>query len=829
MSAASSQIVLATPVKRTWTGDFAQIAVAVPVRQLYTYTVPEGLKQHLQVGHAVAVSFGGRVVTGYVIDRLTETDVDPKKLKPLSNLRDEKPVFAPDQLAFFRWMADYYMSGLGEVIATALPSALKVSSHTIWTATSEGVDALADGVVDQALAEVLREVIARPGLSRRGIARRLRDLLDPETAERALDALKRRSWVRPEQQVGSVGGSIKTARLLVAPDELKKRAPKAGRRMKEVVASIASAGGAQDIAEILAEQGPYARESIKKLEEAGVLSIEFRERRDAVSVGELPDNKAPPTLTAAQRSAVDRIIGAPRAWLLHGVTGAGKTEVYLRAAAEVLKRDQQVLVLVPEIGLTPLLTGRFRARFGDAVAVLHSGLSGSQRLREWRRIRAGEARVAVGARSALFAPFKDLGLLVVDEEHDGSYKQDDGVRYSARDLSIIKGRQANCPVVLGSATPSMESYQNALDDRYGHIELLERPTPQPVPEVEVVDLNTVERTPEGRVPLLSKEVEVALRQCFDNGGKAIVLYNRRGYATTVQCQDCGGSYVCPSCGVGLVLHMKQRTLTCHYCGFHRPFQRHCPACHSDNVEVLGRGTERVQEVLEERFPDIPIGRMDADTTSVRGAHHRLLEEFRKGETRLLVGTQIVAKGHDFPDVHVAVVVGADHILMMPDFRAAERTYALLVQLAGRAGRGDVTGRVLVQTHHPDHYVFRLLADYRTFHTEEARQRRLLHYPPFTRLVLIRVESSDRDAAMNAALDLARRLRVSLEPHSPKPAQVLGPVPAALPRLVGRWRFQILVRGPKSAGFQKWLREADMSVSRRKGVRLVIDVDPRHLM
>jgi primosomal protein N' (replication factor Y) len=510
------------------------------------------------------------------------------------------------------------------------------------------------------------------------------------------------------------------------------------------------------------------------------------------------------------------------------VTGAGKTEVYLRAAAEVLKRDKQVLVLVPEIGLTPLLTGRFRARFGDAVAVLHSGLSGAQRLREWRRIRAGEARVAVGARSALFAPFADLGLLVVDEEHDGSYKQDDGVRYSARDLAVVKGLKAGCPVVLGSATPSMETYQNALDDRYGLIELLDRPTPRPVPAIEVVDLNGVDRV-SGKVPLLSDEVSGALRQCFDNGGKAIVLYNRRGYATTVQCQDCGGSYACPSCGVGLVLHMRQRTLTCHYCGFHRPYERACPSCHSTNLEILGRGTERVQEALEEAFPDIPIGRMDADTTSYRGAHHKLLEEFRQGQTRLLVGTQIVAKGHDFPDVHVAVVIGADHILMMPDFRAAERTFALLVQLAGRAGRGDVAGRVLVQTHHPDHYVFKLLGDFRAFHAEESRQRRLLHYPPFTRLALLRIESSDRDGAMNAALDLARRLRESMEGMTPKPAQVLGPVPAALPRLVGRWRFQILVRGPKTVAFQRWLHKVDLSVSRRKGVRMIIDVDPRHLM
>jgi len=506
------------------------------------------------------------------------------------------------------------------------------------------------------------------------------------------------------------------------------------------------------------------------------------------------------------------------------VTGSGKTEVYLRCAAGILEQGKQVLVLVPEIGLTPQLTGRFRARFGERVAVLHSGLSSAQRLREWRRIRAGEAQIAVGARSALFAPFADLGLVVVDEEHDDSYKQDDGVRYSARDMAVVRASLAGCAVVLGSATPSMESYTNALENRYGLLELTTRPTAHEVPEIEQIDMRTVEAI-DGKRPLIAPRLQAALEQAFQAGGKAIVLFNRRGYATFVQCNSCGGSYECPSCGVSLVLHQSQRTLSCHYCGFHRPYHHRCPHCEGE-LEVLGRGTEQVEEVLADMFPQVPVGRMDADTTRAQGAHHRLLEEFSQGKIRLLIGTQMVAKGHDFPDVHVAAVIGADHVLRMPDFRAAERTFSLLTQLAGRAGRGNVTGRVFVQTHHPQHYALQTLGDFRAFYAAELRGRDLLAYPPLSRLVLLRIEGAKKPDALQAAFDLANRLRKGVDG---KRIQVLGPAPAALPRLVGRWRFQVLVRGADKKALRHWLDTTEIGLERARGVRLAIDVDPRHLM
>jgi primosomal protein N' (replication factor Y) len=799
---------------------YVRVAVALPIRDPYTYALPEALQGIVQLGHVLWVPFGPRKVTGYALETLAKPDCDPKRLKTVSRLLDPDPAFDANQLKFLRWIADYYLAPLGETIATALPAAMKAKSKVIWEPTTEGVEALATGEAEEIQAEVLREVVSRPGLTRRGLARRLRDLVEPDKTERTLEALKRRQWVQTETlEMGGASGRVREVQLIGNLPGT------AGKRQLLVVQAIAAAGGYLDLAELVTAQGPYARTAVRRLAEQGVVALGTRELRDPVVAGVLPDERAPPTLTAAQTAAVAAILGKPRTHLLYGVTGSGKTEVYLRCAAEVLTRNQQVLILVPEIGLTPLLTGRFRARFADAVAVLHSGLTGVQRLREWRRIRAGEAQVAVGARSALFAPFQDLGLVVVDEEHDDSYKQDEGVRYNARDMAVVRGAMANCPVVLGSATPAMESWRNAFQGRYGLIELLERPTPRPVPRIELVNLRDEERV-DGRTPLLAASVREALREClFQGTGKAIVLYNRRGYATYVMCPDCGGAYACPSCGVSLVLHRSHHTLSCHTCGFHREEPKSCPACGSSRLEVLGNGTERVEEALRELLPGIGIARMDADTTSWRGAHHALLERFRTGEFRVLVGTQMVAKGHDFPDVHLAVVVSADHGLRMPDFRAAERTFALLTQVAGRPGRGDVPGRVLVQTLHPEHPVLELLGKPRAFYREQARERRLLAYPPYTRLVLVRLEAADRMQAWHASQDLATRFRETADGHT---IQVLGPASAARPRLVGRWRYQIILRGRNGKAFRSWLRTQDWR-SPASGVRIAIDVDPRNLM
>ncbi len=800
----------------------------LPVDDLFTYAVPDGLR--VERGHAVQVSFGRRRLTGYVVALTDAAPPGVKRIKPIDRLLDDRPALSDDQLAFCRWAADYYLAGVGEVAGTALPSPYRAKARRVFRATQAGIEQLARaGEADDLGTTVLRDVVARPGRTRGGITRSMHGEATPEEAGRALDALVRDQLVEVEEhEARSTGGRVSTVSLSGDPSA---HLQTGGARMRGVLVRLLDAGGTMDLPELLRLEGASARDAVKRLEGKGLVTQGDREDRRAVPAPVASARRPPPDLNPAQQAAVDAIAGEEvKTWLLHGVTGSGKTEVYLRAAARILEKGRQVVVLVPEIALTPQLTDRFQARFGERVAVLHSALTGAERLREWRRIRAGEAEVAVGARSALFAPFKAPGLIVVDEEHDDSYKQDDGVRYHARDLAVVRGRQLGCPVVLGSATPSLESWQNAQDGRYGLLRMPERATPRPVPALELLDM----RGRPAKDPLAPETVD-ALRGALAAGGKAIVLYNRRGYAPVVECAGCGAHYECPSCGVGMVYHQRRGTVTCHYCGYHVRFDPECATCGGE-LSVLGHGTERIEEALQEAFPGVGIGRMDADTTAKRGAHAAILEAFREGQTRLLVGTQVVAKGHDFPDVHVAAVVGVDHVLGMPDFRSAERTHALVTQMAGRAGRGDAPGRVLVQTRHVDHFVFRHLAgrgDPGAFYAEEARQRRILAYPPFSRLVLLRIEGANQAAARDRARELARDLRARLPEFrgANPPVEVLGPTAAPLSRLVGRWRFQLVLRGRDVRRFRAWLSDVRplLRGAARGGVRVAVDVDPRNLL
>lgn len=775
---------------------FVRVALPLPVHGTFTYAT----ERPLGPGTAVVVPFGPREVSGWVVEASGAADVP--EIKSILRVVDEEPAFNEDQLAFYRWMAEYYLSPLGEVIATATPMGARQGTRRVYRAAPEGVEALATDPPEGDPASVLRELVARPDLTRSALARRLHGEVDD--VEPSLRLLVDRGLVtgHDEQVTG-----VQDAETWVVPltDPSLAALNQRGTRLREVLVALADGP-----VRAAALHGP----AVSRLVASGLVAREERPRTVALT-GARPD--VPPVLHAEQHAAVEAVRG-PGTWLLHGVTGSGKTEVYLALAARALAEGRQVLVLVPEISLTPQLTDRFGRRFPDGVAVLHSALTPAERLREWRRIRAGTVGVAVGARSALFAPFVRLGLLVVDEENDDSYKQDEGVRYHARDLAVVRGKLAGCPVVLGSATPSLESWENARRGRYHLLSLTHRATPRPVPALEVVDLRE-----EPRDTLLATPIRDAVEAALAAGGKAILLYNRRGYATFVECPGCGQAYDCPSCGIAMVFHQQKQSLDCHYCGFHRAFRPDCPKC-GTAVEVMGRGTERIEEHVAALFPGVPVGRMDADTTGTRGAHARILDAFRRGDLRLLVGTQIVAKGHDFPDVHVAAVLGADHILGMPDFRSAERTFALVTQLTGRAGRGEIAGRVFVQTRHPEHPVWSTIGDMAAFAATEDRVRAALRYPPFARLVLLRVEGVDRAQTRTAAADLARTLRA----EAPRGVDVLGPAVAPLPRLVGRWRMHVVLRGREVKPFRAFLESAAPSWRVPRGVRLIVDVDPRTL-
>ena len=811
---------------------WADIAVARPIEGVLTYAVPAAWGDRLVVGHVVEVPLGHTRETGYVVGRPEAPRIDPAGIRAISRVVDPMPAFDASQLEFYTWIAEYYLAPLGMVLRTAVPTEVRARAVRVLHATDSGIDALAAASVEGRDALVLREVIARPGLTQRGLGRRLAQELDASAVRLGIAALVRRglaAW--DERDIGGVRHTVRVVERVGAPEVARAAVRSGARRMAAILDALDAAGGALDVASLVAAQGATVHDALRRLEDAGAVRMSEREARDVLETAPALGAAEPPALNAAQRAALDALTGpdAAKPWLLFGVTGSGKTEVFLGAAANALAAGRQVCVLVPEIGLTPQLVGRFKARFGERVAVLHSGLTATDRLAYWRRIRAGEADVAVGARSALFAPFRDLGLLVVDEEHDDSYKQDDGVRYHARDLAVVLGRRQRCPVVLASATPSLESWHNAQTGRYGLLRLPDRATPRPVPRIELVDLSEVEPGPSGERPLLAPGVMAALADTFRAGGQAVVLYNRRGFATMVECGACGATWECPNCGIALTLHRAAGTLACHYCGLKRQASSTCLACGSSDLHELGKGTERVADVLAEAFPGVAMARMDADTTATRGAHHRILDAMRREEVQLLVGTQIVAKGHDLPNVHTAVVVSADHGLRMPDFRAAERTVALIVQAAGRAGRGQVAGRVLVQTHAMNHPALDDLGDVEAFLERERRQRRVLAYPPWTRLVLIGLEGADRGRTGTAATALSHTLRGLA--RDLRGVQVLAAAAAAMPRRVGRWRFQVIVRGHDTGALRRLLTLARPTLDHAggHGVRVHVDVDPRHIM
>ncbi len=539
------------------------------------------------------------------------------------------------------------------------------------------------------------------------------------------------------------------------------------------------------------------------------------------------------TLTGEQRAAADAIVaavreGAPRSFLLHGITGSGKTEVFLTAADDTLAAGGDVLVLVPEIALTHQLVSRVRGRFGDLVAVLHSGLGPRERWAEWRRIRAREARVVVGARSAVFAPLGNVRLIVVDEEHDAAYKQEDGIRYNARDLAVVRARLAGGVAVLASATPSAETHHAALERRHTRLVLGTRPTPQPLPAVELIDLRSSNRPRRGET-FLSHEVRAALESNLAAERQTLVFLNRRGFATYLQCPACGVPASCPHCSVTLTWHRRAGALACHHCHHHRPPPRACEACGGPPLQAFGVGTEQIEAMLRTCFPAAAVDRMDRDAAQRPGAQRRILRDWHSGDTDILVGTQMVSKGHDVPGVTLVVVLLADLSLNVPDFRAGERAFQLLVQVAGRAGRGTAPGNVLVQTLRPEHpslvaaHVTTTPPSWPASWSAAAS----LGYPPFARLVLLRLEGRDESRVESAARRLAERLRGQARTLGAGDDTVLGPAPPPVARVRGRWRWQILLRSAKVPALRALGRSARSAEGalRRAGVRLVVDVDP----
>jgi primosomal protein N' (replication factor Y) len=796
--------------------------------ELLSYTLPPSLAGRIREGMRVVVPLGPRQVTGIVIELGGEPPA--AELRDILDVLDEAPLLSADLLALCRFAATHYVATLGGVLATAVLAGLRAQSQRLVRRLTTA--SLAEKLT-RAETELLGHLPGERPIRAATLARSMRSARSG--FYEALRALAQKRLITVEEQPARASASVRYERVWkLARDVSDEERAEVGRRAKAQAAlleRLATAGASGILASELG--GARATVALRALQARGLVRVEQLERyRRVVSV---PSQLEPAlAANAAQQRSIEAIGEAAvgrtfETFLLHGVTGSGKTEVYLQVAARVLATGRGVLVLVPEIALTHDLVERVCARFGGAVALLHSSLSDSERFDEWRRLARREARVAVGVRSAVFAPLPGLGLVIVDEEHDGAYKQEDGLCYNARDLAIVRARDASCPAVLGSATPSIESHHNARSGRYRLLELDERVERRPLPHVELIDLRT--ERPEGDPPVFAPRLKEAIVANFAAGGQTLLFLNRRGYAHYLQCTLCGHVMGCPNCSVTLTFHLRVRRVRCHHCDFSLPAPDLCPECASPHLRDFGIGTEQVEAVLRELVPRARVARMDRDTVARKGALGSLLSDWGEGQIDVLVGTQMVTKGHDVAGVTLVGVVAPDQTLNFPDFRAAERTFQVLTQVAGRAGRGDRPGRVLVQTYRPSHYAvrFAIAHDFAGFATEELRYREALGYPPFSRLANLRFDGMDAARVESAARTSAEALRVHNGAATRvRQVKILGPAPAPIERLRGRYRWQILLKGRSAGDLRRLARPVFEDADRRgraAGVRVAIDVDP----
>ncbi|MGE0396293.1 MAG: primosomal protein N' [Kofleriaceae bacterium] len=868
--------------------DLVEVAVVGAAPGLYTYKTPPHLASRVRIGTRVLVKFGGKKQTGVVIRAAASAPPEVVPLAITEVLDANEPALTPDLVELAMWIADYYEAPPGEAIRAALPAGTSISARAIYALTDAG-RAAASGS-GGALPSKQRVIVARlaqeelPAAEATAATKRILEQLTAMGLVELRDLRSAGTRLRRERVVRVIGdiaqhhaGAQRAPRrrsviegladafgLSVDGEEERAPAPAsdtapppasdtalaadtAPAADAEVVDGAHRAHDADDgddadralddgdeprewipLAE-LERRIPHSAPVLRELAKMGLLEISEREAElEAIVIGEAMHAGPPPVLTGEQALAVSAIseaekAGAFKAFLLFGVTGSGKTEVYLRVIAETLAAGKTALVLVPEISLTPQLAARFRARFGDLVAILHSGLGEQARLGEWSRLRRGEARIAVGARSAVFAPLDRLGVIVVDEEHDGSFKQDEGVKYHARDVALVRAQRAGAVCVLGSGTPSLESNAQAERGAYGKLVLTQRPMARPMPAVEIIDLRMWQPDADA---MLSAPLRAAIGETLAAGDQIILFLNRRGFSTFVLCAACGHAFRCPNCSVSLTYHRSLDRMTCHYCSWGERVPDACPKCQTQAIERKGLGTEKIAEAVAEAFPQARVARLDRDVAS--GARvEAVLSRVARREVDILVGTQMVTKGHDFPGVTLVGVLCADVGLNLPDFRASERTFQLLAQVAGRAGRGDRPGRVLIQTYRPGAAAVTAAAahDYEKFYAAEVEERKERSYPPHGRLIVVRVDGPDEHQVAEVAgrvAQLCERAREHI--GAVDTLEILGPTAAPLSRLRGRSRWQIWLRGPDRAALRRVARQA-MTVERESKVRVTLDVDP----
>jgi len=737
---------------------YIEVAVALPVEGTFTYRVPDALSLLAEPGKRVLVPFGSRKITGYILGDAIPSD--HYEIKLILDILDDAPLFPESMLAFFKWISEYYLHPIGQVVQCALPKGLTLCDAAEIALTDQGKTALSDSL--NPLEQKVLKQLETGGVSLKTLIKKC------NITTSLIQLMQRRGWIVRQQKLKGAKRKRKTFK------------------------------------------DPF---------------------------GEPIEPDTAPILTTEQHEAVSRITDSLSkgfsGWLLAGVTGSGKTEVYMRLAAQIIRHGLGVIVLVPEIALISQTERRFRARFGECVAVLHSSLSGGERYSQWRRIAQGQANIAIGARSAVFAPFDKIGLIIVDEEHDSSYKQDNDLLYNARDLALVRAKLSDCPAILGSATPSIQTYYNAGIEKLTELNLNCRVQERPMPQISVVDLRKI-RDFRGIRRFISPELHQAMSQTLSKNEQVLLFLNRRGFAAFPVCAECGASLRCEHCDISMTLHKGDNAYKCHFCGFSRSSGANCPTCGSYNIKFLGLGTERVEEAVKALFPQARVARMDRDTTSKKGALLNILKDLRQNKIDILVGTQMVAKGHDFPNITLVGIICADLTLNLPDFRAGEQTFQLLAQVSGRAGRGDAPGRVILQTYAPNHFsiVSAQAQDFKAFCQREIQSRQALNYPPFSRLIQLRISGQDAEQVQEFADALGGICRELKKNASFFHAiTILGPAESPISRIAGHYRWQILLKSTSSKllhEFARHLLAQKSALPHHRQIVLTADVDPLFL-
>lgn len=801
--------------------DFIDVSLPVPIDRPFTYGLPETLRHRVAPGCRVIVPFGPRTLTGVILR--AHNDAPAVATKQALRLLDVEPVLEEKLLALGRWVADYYCAPLGEVLRSMAPLAGEVRRSRVWGLTSQGHDVIRQLLIGEpgndTAVDLLRLLEQRP-LSESSLEKKF------PGARKLLKSLEKKGLIEVEQNLADRDPLRAPAARLRVEFQRRPEGVKLTKPERELVAYLELHPGTHNLQELDAlVKG--ASSAARAMARRNLLSL-----RPEALAADASWARPRHELNEAQGAAYEAIRAELEArryqtFLLRGVTGSGKTEVYLSAIEAALQLGRGALLLVPEIALTPAVAGQFHARFGDLVAILHSAFNDSERAEQWRRLRNGTARVGVGTRSAVFAPVADLGLIIVDEEHDQSYKQEETPRYNGRDVAIVRAREAKAVVVLGSATPSLESRYNVERGKSRLLELPARILDRPMPSVELIDMRE-EFLETRQNALFSRRLIEAIGAKLDNGEQTVLLMNRRGFSASVACRSCGERIQCVNCAIALTFHRRDNRLLCHYCNYAQRVPPVCPQCGSEHLYFLGSGSEKVEDELHRHLPKARIARLDRDTVTGKNRYEQILGGFREGNYDILVGTQMIAKGHDIPNVTLVGVVSGDTGLAMPDFRSAERAFQLLTQVAGRAGRHHLPGTVLIQTINPDHYAIRCAAaqDFNQFYEKELQFRRLMRYPPFCAMANVVVRAEKQEDALRMSGQIAHMLGQPEEG-----LKVLGPAEAPVPRLKNEFRYQTLIKAisrPKLNELLKRLRQHALA-EKWPATALVVDVDPMSLL